>query len=111
MTKRNGMDRREFVTTTAGAAVAAALGPTIHIRRPQKTLKILQWSHVVGGDEVAPLEDFEGFLGASDVYRGPQGCGHRRPCGRRDELTPIHPVPLRHGPTLRWLKERVSGVG
>ncbi len=47
MTKQNGMDRREFVTTTAGAAVAAALGPTIHIRRPQKTLKILQWSHFV----------------------------------------------------------------
>src|SRR2546423_13183094 len=47
MTKRMSIDRRESVTPTAGAAVAAALGPTIHIRRPQKTLKILQWSHFV----------------------------------------------------------------
>jgi ABC-type glycerol-3-phosphate transport system substrate-binding protein len=46
MAKRNGMDRREFVKTT-GAAAAAALGPTIWIRRPQKTLKIIQWSHFV----------------------------------------------------------------
>ena len=89
MTKRNGMDRREFVTTTAGAAVAAALGPTIHIRRPQKTLKILQWSHFVPSYDVAPLEDFEGFLGASDVYRGPQSGGHGDSGRRGHEFTPI----------------------
>src|SRR5216117_4568633 len=48
MTKpRKGMDRREFVTTATGAAVAVALGPTIWIKRQQKTLKILQWSHFV----------------------------------------------------------------
>src|SRR5436309_4053271 len=52
MTQQNGMDRRAFVTTTAGAAVAAALGPTIHIRRPQKTLKIIQWSHFVPAYDV-----------------------------------------------------------
>ena len=48
MTKpRKGMDRREFVTTATGAAVAVALAPTIWIKRQQKTLKILQWSHFV----------------------------------------------------------------
>src|SRR5258708_36142964 len=47
MTKRKGLDRREFVTTAGAAAVAAALGPTILIRGRQKTLKILQWSHFV----------------------------------------------------------------
>src|SRR2546423_9234935 len=47
MTRRKGMDRREFVTTAGAAAVVAALGPTILIRRPQKTLKIIQWSHFV----------------------------------------------------------------
>jgi len=46
MTKRKGIDRREFVTTS-GAVVAAALVPTIWIKRPQKTLRILQWSHFV----------------------------------------------------------------
>ena len=49
MTKRKEIDRREFVTTTGAAVAAAALGgrPTIRINRPQKTLKILQWSHFV----------------------------------------------------------------
>src|SRR6266496_924054 len=47
MTRRKGMDRREFVTTTGAAAAAVALGPTILIRRAQKTLKIMQWSHFV----------------------------------------------------------------
>src|SRR5207245_11514172 len=47
MTKRKGIDRREFVTTTTGAAAAVALGPTILIKRREKTLKILQWSHFV----------------------------------------------------------------
>src|SRR5260221_2796323 len=47
MTRRKGMDRREFVTTTGAAAAAVALGPTILIRRTQKTLKIMQWSHFV----------------------------------------------------------------
>src|SRR6266513_2111397 len=49
MTKRKNIDRRDFVTTTTGVALAAALGrgPTIRIKRPQKTLKILQWSHFV----------------------------------------------------------------
>ncbi len=47
MTKRRkGMDRRTFVATTTGAATAVAL-PTIRIKRQQKTLKILQWSHFV----------------------------------------------------------------
>src|SRR3989442_6388115 len=52
MTKRKEINRREFVTTTTGAAVAAALGPTIRIKRPQKTLKILQLSHFVPSYDV-----------------------------------------------------------
>src|SRR5256885_10687264 len=47
MTRRKGMDRRQFVTTTGVAAAALALGPTILIKRAQKTLKIMQWSHFV----------------------------------------------------------------
>src|SRR5216117_2866798 len=47
MKQQKRMQRREFVTTTAGAAAAIALGPTIRIRRRQKMLKILQWSHFV----------------------------------------------------------------
>jgi len=47
MTNRKRIDRREFVTTTGAAIAASALGPTIRINRPQKTLKILQWSHFV----------------------------------------------------------------
>jgi len=50
--RRKGLDRREFVTTTGAAAVAAALGPTVWIKRPQKTLKILQWSHFVPSYDV-----------------------------------------------------------
>src|SRR2546423_15181201 len=45
MTRRKGMDRRDFVTTAGAAAAAVALGPTILIKPPQKTLKIIQWSH------------------------------------------------------------------
>src|SRR5947207_2607311 len=52
MTKRKSIDRRDFVTTTTGVALAAALGPTIRIRRPEKTLKILQWSHFVPSYDV-----------------------------------------------------------
>jgi multiple sugar transport system substrate-binding protein len=47
MTKRKGMDRRQFVTTAGAAVAAVAVGPTILIKRPQKTLKIIQWSHFV----------------------------------------------------------------
>src|SRR2546421_737190 len=47
MTRRKGMDRREFVTTAGAAAAAAVLGPTILIKRSQKTLKIIQWIHFV----------------------------------------------------------------
>src|SRR5438477_5175250 len=52
MTKRKRIDRREFVTTATGAAAAAALGPTVWITRPQKTLGILQWSHFVPSYDV-----------------------------------------------------------
>src|SRR6266498_3836893 len=52
MNKRKGMRRREFVATTAGAAAAVALGPTIWIKRRQKTLRILQWSHFVPAYDV-----------------------------------------------------------
>src|SRR5207237_5287175 len=52
MTKRKGIDRREFVTTTGATVAAAALGPTIWIPRAQKTLKILQWSHFVPSYDV-----------------------------------------------------------
>ena len=51
MTKRKGLDRRKFVTTAGAAAVAAAF-PTIWIRRRQKTLKIIQWSHFVPAYDV-----------------------------------------------------------
>src|SRR3989440_567665 len=50
MTKRKGLNRREFVRTAGAAAMAAALGPTILIPRRQKTLKIIQWSHFDPGD-------------------------------------------------------------
>src|SRR3989442_12196224 len=52
MTQRKRIDRREFVTTTTGAAAAVALCPTIWLRRPQKTLKLLQWSHFVPSYDV-----------------------------------------------------------
>ncbi len=51
MTKRKTIDRRAFVATTTGAATALAL-PTIRIKRQQKTLKILQWSHFVPSYDV-----------------------------------------------------------
>src|SRR6266566_3000650 len=47
MAKRKGMDRRQFVRTTGAAAAAAVLGPTSWVKRQQKTLKIIQWSHFV----------------------------------------------------------------
>src|SRR6266566_2239508 len=47
MAKRTGMDRRQFVTTTGAAAAAAVLRPTRWVKRQQKTLKIIQWSHFV----------------------------------------------------------------
>src|SRR5258705_10703569 len=47
MAKRKGMDGRQFVRTTGAAAAAAVLGPTIWLKRQQKTLKIIQWSHFV----------------------------------------------------------------
>src|SRR5947208_8701055 len=52
MTKRKGIDRRKFVTATGTAVAASALGPTIRIKRPEKTLKILQWSHFVPSYDV-----------------------------------------------------------
>src|SRR5438552_19076497 len=52
MTKRKRIDRREFVTRATGPAAAVAFGPTIRIRRRQKTLKILQWSHFVPSYDV-----------------------------------------------------------
>src|SRR5881398_487938 len=52
MAQRKRIDRREFVAATTGVAAAVALGPTIQIRRPQKTLKILQWSHFVPSYDV-----------------------------------------------------------
>src|SRR5437879_10325064 len=52
MTKRKGLNRREFVRTAGAAAMAAALGPTILIPRRQKTLKIIQWSHFVPAYDV-----------------------------------------------------------
>src|SRR5258706_12385293 len=47
MTRRKGMDRRQFVTTTGPAGAALAFGPTILIKPPEKTVKIMQWSHFV----------------------------------------------------------------
>src|SRR5437660_4943193 len=52
MTKRKRIDRREFVTTATGAAAAVAFGPTIRIKRRQKTLNVLQWSHFVPSYDV-----------------------------------------------------------
>src|SRR5437762_12698755 len=47
MTRRKGMDRRQFVTSAGAAAAAVALGPTILIKRPRNSLKLMQWTHFV----------------------------------------------------------------
>src|SRR5439155_507880 len=44
---QKGMNRREFLTTLTGAAVAATLAPNVLAKSAQKTLRILQWSHFV----------------------------------------------------------------
>src|SRR5207245_1128425 len=62
-------------------------------------------------DEMAPLEDLERLLRALYPDRRTQRGGHGRPGRCRHELAPIHPLSLRHDPTLRWLKEAVSGIG
>src|SRR5216117_1307630 len=56
ITRRKGMDRLQFVTTAGAAAAAVALGPTILIKRPQKSLKIMKWLHCM------ILSDFCGRL-------------------------------------------------
>ena len=68
MTKQKRIDRREFVTTTTGAAAAVALGPTIWLRRPQKTLKILQWSHFVPSYDVWFVNPRETSIFGRPVY-------------------------------------------
>ncbi|HEY6196026.1 MAG TPA: extracellular solute-binding protein [Candidatus Eisenbacteria bacterium] len=47
MLETRKMDRREFLTLTAAAAAATALAPATLVTRPEKTLRILQWSHFV----------------------------------------------------------------
>src|SRR2546425_3364010 len=69
-------------------------------------LGVLVEPDVVRRDEMAPLKDLERLLRALDPDRRTQRGGHGRPGGRRHELAPIHPLSLRHDPTLRWLKER-----
>src|SRR5207249_1608266 len=62
-------------------------------------LGVLVEPDVVGGDEVAPLDDLQGLLGASDPNRGAErGYSDGRP-RRRDELAPIDSLPLGHGPS------------
>src|SRR3989442_10368259 len=56
MTERNGrggeMDRRDFVKVPGAAAAATALGPTIWIKRSQKTSKIPHGDHFVPSYDV-----------------------------------------------------------
>ena len=47
MIKTRKMDRREFLALAAAAAAGTALAPATLTRRPEKTLRILQWSHFV----------------------------------------------------------------
>src|SRR6266576_2855620 len=64
-------------------------------------LGVLVEPHVVGGDEVAPLQDLERLLLALDPNGG-QGECCRRPGRGGHEGAPIHPLPpFRHGSTLR----------
>src|SRR6266550_1526938 len=63
-------------------------------------LGVLVEPHVVGRNEVAPLEDLEGLLGPLDPNRRPQSGGHGDSGRRGHEFTPIHSLPLRHRPTL-----------
>src|SRR5438046_9019198 len=45
--RKQRMDRREFLARVSGAAAALAVAPQLVSKRPQKTLRILQWSHFV----------------------------------------------------------------
>src|SRR5947207_15281939 len=47
MTEPKRIGRREFLARAARAAAALAVAPNIVSKRPQKTLRILQWSHFV----------------------------------------------------------------
>ena len=62
-------------------------------------LGVLVEPRVVGGNEVAPLDDFERLLLPFDPERRalPQGRRHGRCPRRPDELPPIHPLSLGHG--------------
>src|SRR5881397_1959367 len=78
----------------------------LHAFRGPPVLGVLVEPPVVRGDEVAPLQDLERLLPALDPDRGTQGNGGRRPRRRGDELAPVDPLVLHHGPILHWLIEK-----
>ena len=47
MVSQVGMGRREFLRRVTAAAAAIAVAPNVTSSRPEKTLRILQWSHFV----------------------------------------------------------------
>src|SRR3989449_767015 len=63
--------------------------------------RVLVEPHVVGGNEVAPLEDLEGLLGPLDPNRRPQSGGHGDSGRRGHEFTPIDALTLGHCNALR----------
>src|SRR6266851_8372955 len=65
-------------------------------------LGVLVEPDVVGGDEMAPLEDLQGLLGPLDPNRRPQSGGHGNSGRRGHEFTPIDFLTLWHGPTSEY---------
>src|SRR5207237_8661239 len=58
--------------------------------------------HVVGGDEVTPLQNLERLLRAPDPDRGAESDRRGRSGRRGHEFTSIDPLPLCHGSLLKY---------